>query len=77
MYKFLHERDIAMKDRFVWLRIVIAALLVIPLLMVVLAFVPALLFWPMLKEDRRAWLLQVFDYFIKWVVALVGGNKEK
>lgn len=55
-----------------WLRLLVAAMLVMPLLTLVLAFIPALVFWPFLPTGHRNWLLDVLDRFVRWVRAVVG-----
>ena len=56
-----------------WLRVLVATLVVLPLLVLVLAVTPALVFWPFLPGDRRDWLLEVLDRFVKWINAMCGG----
>ncbi|MEV7971492.1 hypothetical protein AB0O34_36710 [Sphaerisporangium sp. NPDC088356] len=59
-----------------WLRALVAALIVLPLLLLVLAFSPALLFWPFLPKDRRDWVLEVLDRFVKWISTMSGGDDK-
>lgn len=55
-----------------WQRAVIAAILVVPLLLVVLLSAPAWLVWPFLASDRRTAVLEFLDRLVEWVKALVG-----
>ncbi|MFC7640319.1 hypothetical protein ACFQX6_04270 [Streptosporangium lutulentum] len=59
-----------------WLRVLVAALIALPLLVLVLAFSPGLFFWPFLPKDRRDWFLEVLDRFVKWISAMFGGNDQ-
>ncbi|GAB3145844.1 hypothetical protein [Microbispora hainanensis] len=59
-----------------WLRVMVAALIALPLLVVVLAFAPALLISVALPLERRNWLLQVLDRFVAWVKAIFSGGIE-
>ncbi|GAA5046463.1 hypothetical protein HNP84_009727 [Thermocatellispora tengchongensis] len=53
-----------------WLRVIVAALMALPLMVAVLAFVPALALSVALSKDRRDWLLEVLDRFVEWAKAI-------
>lgn len=57
-----------------WLRLIVAALIALPLLVLVVAFVPALAVSVALPKDRREWLLEVLDRFVEWVKAIFSGS---
>ncbi|MEU8271561.1 hypothetical protein AB0B89_30920 [Sphaerisporangium sp. NPDC049002] len=57
-----------------WLRVCVAALIALPLLVVVLAFSPTLLFAIALPKERRDWLLEVLDRCVEWVKAIFSGD---
>ncbi|MEV7971524.1 hypothetical protein AB0O34_36920 [Sphaerisporangium sp. NPDC088356] len=57
-----------------WLRVLVAALVALPLLVLVLALFPALLISPLLPKDRRDWVLEVLDRFVKWINAMFGSD---
>ncbi|GAA1506367.1 hypothetical protein GCM10009677_43550 [Sphaerisporangium rubeum] len=59
-----------------WLRVIVAALIALPLLVVVLAFVPALALSVALPKERRDWLLEVLDRFVEWVKAIFSGSAK-
>lgn len=59
-----------------WLRVIVAALLALPLLVIVLAFVPALTVSVALPKERRYWLLKVLDRLIEWVKAIFSGSDK-
>jgi hypothetical protein len=42
----------------------------LPLMVAVLAFVPALALSAALPKDRRDWLLEVLDRFVDWAEAI-------
>jgi hypothetical protein len=55
-----------------WQRVVIAALLVIPLVILLVFSAPGLIAWPFTSEDRRASILQFLDRVVDWVKAIAG-----
>ena len=57
-----------------WLRVIVAALFVLPFLVVALAFSPTLLIAVALPKERREWLLQVLDRFVDWAKAIFSGT---
>ncbi|MER6825269.1 hypothetical protein ABT352_04710 [Streptosporangium sp. NPDC000563] len=59
-----------------WLRVLVAALIALPLLVLVLALFPGLLFWPFLPKDRQDWVLEVLDRLVKWISAMFGGDQD-
>lgn len=63
-----------MKGYPLWLRLLIAALIALPLLVLVVAFSLALVLWPVLPVSRRDWALEVLDRFIQWISAMFGGD---
>lgn len=50
-----------------WQRIVITALLVMPLVLVIALSAPAWLAWPFLSQSRRGAVLQFLCYLIDWI----------
>jgi hypothetical protein len=55
-----------------WQRAGVAAILVIPLLVLVVLSTPAWLSWPFLNSDRRSAVLAFLDRLVEWVKALAG-----
>jgi hypothetical protein len=55
-----------------WQRVVLAALLVIPLVLVVLLMTPACLSWPFLSDARRRDVLALVGSFVDWIRVLAG-----
>jgi len=53
-----------------WQRVVVAAILVLPLLALVLLCVPAWITWPFLGTERRATVLEFVDRIVEWAKAL-------
>ncbi|MFC7380914.1 hypothetical protein [Sphaerisporangium rhizosphaerae] len=51
-------------------------MIALPLLVLVLAVSPALVFWPFLPGDRRDWVLEVLDCFVKWTSTMLGDDKD-
>lgn len=58
-----------------WLRLLIVALLALPLLCVVLLSFPAWVSWPFLAQDRRRTVLSFVDRLTKWAKAIGGGGR--
>jgi hypothetical protein len=50
-----------------WQRVLIVALLVLPLLLIVVLSAPAFLSWPFLSEKRRASVLELVRLLIGWI----------
>jgi hypothetical protein len=55
-----------------WQRVVIAALLVVPLIVLLVLSAPGLLAWPFTSEARRTSVLQFVDKVVDWVKAIAG-----
>jgi len=55
-----------------WQGAVIAAILVVPLLVLVLLSTPAWLTWPFLNADRRNAVLDFLNRLVEWVRILAG-----
>ena len=55
-----------------WQRAVIAAILIIPLVVVVLLSAPAWILWPFLDAERRTAVLGFLDRLIEWIKVLAG-----
>jgi hypothetical protein len=55
-----------------WQRVVIVALLVVPLVLVIALSAPAWLVLPFLSEPRRNTILQFLGYLIDWIKAIAG-----
>jgi hypothetical protein len=53
-----------------WQRATIAAIVVIPLLVVVVISAPVWLLWPFLDADRRTAVLQFLDRLVVWAKAV-------
>ncbi|GAA0840589.1 hypothetical protein ACFQVD_35000 [Streptosporangium amethystogenes subsp. fukuiense] len=59
-----------------WLRVLLAAMLALPLLVVVVAFVPALVVAILFGKERRDWVLEVLDRLGNWYGAIFSGKDE-
>jgi hypothetical protein len=57
-----------------WQRIVITALLVMPLVLVIALSAPAWLVWPFLSEPRRNAVLQFLGHLIDWIKTIAGST---
>jgi hypothetical protein len=57
-----------------WQRVVITALLVLPLVLVVGLSAPTWLVLPFLSESRRNTVLQFLGYLIDWIKAIAGST---
>jgi hypothetical protein len=55
-----------------WQRVVVAAVLVLPLLLVVGLSAPVWLTWPFLSEPRRKAVIQFLGCLINWIKAIAG-----
>ncbi len=55
-----------------WQRVVITAVLVIPLTVVVLLSAPAWIMLPFLAADRRIAILEFLDRLVEWIKVLAG-----
>lgn len=55
-----------------WQRVVIAAVLVIPLIVVVVLSAPAWVMLPFLSTDRRTAVLEFLDRLVEWITVLAG-----
>lgn len=55
-----------------WQRVVITALLVLPLVLIVALSAPAWLMWPFLGEPRREAVLRFLSNLIDWIKAIAG-----
>jgi hypothetical protein len=53
-----------------WQRVALAAILVLPLIILVLLSVPAWITWPFLAADRRTTVLQFVDRIADWAKTL-------
>lgn len=53
-----------------WQRVAVAAILVLPLLVLILLSVPAWITWPFLGTDRRNTVLQFLDRIADWAKAI-------
>ena len=53
-----------------WQRVVIVALLVIPLIPVVILSIPSWVTLPFLSTDRRAAVMQFLDRIVEWIKVL-------
>jgi hypothetical protein len=51
---------------------VVAAILVIPLLVLIVLSAPAWITWPFLSTERRATVLGFVDRIVEWAKALTG-----
>ncbi|WP_182903539.1 hypothetical protein [Microbispora sp. H10830] len=58
-----------------WLRLLVGALVALPLLCVVLLSFPAWVSWPFLPTDRRQTVLSFVDRLTKWAKAISGGSR--
>ncbi|MFI0417944.1 hypothetical protein [Spongiactinospora sp. 9N601] len=56
----------------VWLRVLLVALLVLPLLCIVVLSFPAWATWPFLPLDKRQTVLSFVDQLAKWAKAISG-----
>jgi hypothetical protein len=52
-----------------WQRIAVAAILVLPLLVLILLSTPAWITWPFLSAERRATVLELLDRIADWAKA--------
>ncbi|WP_214317064.1 hypothetical protein [Nonomuraea sediminis] len=59
-----------------WLRVIVAALIALPLAVAVLAVAPALALSVALPKDRRDWLLEVLDRFVDWAQAIFSSTEK-
>ncbi|MEU1733326.1 hypothetical protein [Streptosporangium sp. NPDC020145] len=59
-----------------WLRVLLAAMLALPLLVVVVAFVPALAVAILFGKERRDWMLEVLDRLGGWYGAIFSDKGE-
>lgn len=57
-----------------WQRVVVTALLVVPLVLVVLLSAPAWLVLPFLSEPRRNAVLQFLGSLIDWIKVIAGST---
>ena len=55
-----------------WQRVAVAALLIIPLVLVVVLLSPGLILLPFLSGERREAMLRVVDRFIDWAKVATG-----
>jgi hypothetical protein len=53
-----------------WQRVALAAILVLPLIVLILLSVPAWITWPFLDADRRTTVLQFVDRIAGWAKTL-------
>jgi hypothetical protein len=53
-----------------WQRVVLAAILILPMLVLVLLSLPAWITFPFLAADRRKTVLQFVDRIVEWAKAL-------
>lgn len=53
-----------------WQRVVVVALLVVPLVLLVVLMAPTLICWPLLTRERRDGVGQVLDRFVEWIKTL-------
>jgi hypothetical protein len=53
-----------------WQRVAFAAILVLPLIVMILLSVPAWITWPFLDADRRTTVLQFVDRIAGWAKTL-------
>jgi hypothetical protein len=53
-----------------WQRVVLAAILVLPMLVLVLLSMPAWITFPFLAADRRKTILQFVDRIVEWAKTL-------
>jgi hypothetical protein len=53
-----------------WQRVALAAILVLPLIILVLLSVPAWITWPFLAADRKTTVLQFVDRIADWAKTL-------
>lgn len=58
----------------VWLRLLVAAMLSLPLLCVVVLSAPAWASWPFLPEQKQQTVLSFVKQLTQWVKAIVGGR---
>lgn len=59
----------------VWLRLLVAALLSLPLLCIVLLSAPAWACWPFLGEGKQETVLAFVNQLTKWAKAIAGGRR--
>lgn len=64
-----------MSIRPLWLRLLVGALLALPLLCIVLLSFPAWVSWPFLPTDRRQTVLSFVDRLTKWAKAISEGGR--
>lgn len=57
-----------------WLRLLVVALLSLPLLCVVLLSAPAWATWPFLSEDKRKTVLSFVEQLTQWAKAIGRGR---
>jgi hypothetical protein len=55
-----------------WQRVVITALLVVPLVVLLVLSAPGLLVWPFLSQARRDSVMQFLDRVLIWVKVITG-----
>ncbi|MCW2877548.1 MAG: hypothetical protein JWQ95_1648 [Sphaerisporangium sp.] len=59
-----------------WLRVLLAGILTLPLLALVIAFLPGIVLWPVYPDSRRKWLLELIPHLVEWVRALFGDRHD-
>ena len=60
-----------------WSRVLITALLVLPLTLIVVLSAPAWLVWPFLPESRCDAVLKFLGNLIDWIKAIAGPGEHK
>jgi hypothetical protein len=60
-----------------WSRVLITALLILPLVLIVALSAPAWLVWPFLPESRCDAVLKFLGNLIDWVKAIAGPDEHK
>jgi hypothetical protein len=55
-----------------WPRVALAALLVVPLVLLLLLMTPCWLTWPFLADKRRSDVRAIISTFVDWIKAVAG-----